>query len=152
LSLSVCNQDGISQGLFTTADPVHFMIEFAAGSGDCRLNPVFVIRNSMGLILFSTSNYEDPRWGALRYPAGRYRAQCVAPSHLLNEGRYWVDAMLVRETRAVEAEHKNSLSFEVYDDGSTRGGYVGDWLGAVRPRCHWSTIELDVPFCGEKVR
>jgi lipopolysaccharide transport system ATP-binding protein len=152
LSLSVFNEDGGSQGLFTTADPVQFVIEFAVGSGDCRLNPVFVVRNSLGLILFSTANYEDPRWGARRYATGRYRAQCVAPSHLLNEGRYWVDAMLVRETRAVEAECKNSLSFEVYDDGATRGGYVGDWLGAVRPRCQWSTLELDVPFCEEKVR
>jgi lipopolysaccharide transport system ATP-binding protein len=152
VSLAVCNRDGAPTGLFVTADPVHFAIEFRVLAGDCRLNPVFVVRNSMGLILFSTANYEDPEWGSRRYPVGRYRAQCTAPAYLFNEGRHWVDAILVRETRTVQAESKNLLSFEIYDDGATRGGYVGEWLGAVRPRCQWSGAEIESGLKLEKAQ
>ena len=63
------------------------------------------------------------------------------PAHILNEGKYSVDAMLVHEMRLVRAESESAVSFNVFDDGTTRGDYVGEWIGIVRPRCEWQTSQ-----------
>jgi hypothetical protein len=100
---------------------------------------VFIVKNSYGTTVFSTANYEDPLSSARPYTPGRYRARCRVPAHLLNDGPYHVDAMLVQDMRAVRALAESAIAFKVYDDGTTRGDYVGDWVGIVRPRCTWTT-------------
>jgi hypothetical protein len=52
---------------------------------------------------------------------------------------YAVDALLVQDMRAVRAAAEAAVTFKVHDDGTTRGGYVGEWAGIVRPRCAWTT-------------
>jgi len=39
----------------------------------------------------------------------------------------------------VRAHLESGVEFWVHDDGATRGDYVGQWTGIVRPRCAWTT-------------
>jgi lipopolysaccharide transport system ATP-binding protein len=118
---------------------VELAMEFLVLSGKPRLNPGFTVRNALGTSVFATANYEEQRWGAREYRPGRYRTRCLVPPHLLNDGLYTVDAYLVEQLRSIRAEARGAVAFRVYDDGSTRGEYVGAWEGVVRPRCRWTT-------------
>jgi lipopolysaccharide transport system ATP-binding protein len=124
---------------FALQESVSLTVEFVVGGGGLRLNPVFLVKNALGTTVFSTANYAEPEWGAKRYAPGRYRAECRIPAHLLNEGRYSTDVLLVQEMRTVRASALGAVGFGIYDDGTTRGDYVGEWVGIVRPRCEWIT-------------
>jgi lipopolysaccharide transport system ATP-binding protein len=139
--VEVCGSSGDSKNSFSLSEPIKLSVEFTVLKNDVRLNPVLVVKNHLGASIFSTSNYEEPRWGACRYAAGRFTATCSVPPHILNAGKYVVDAMLVHETNSVRAHRDNVVTFSVFDDGATRGDYLGEWSGIVRPRCLWETSQ-----------
>jgi len=120
-------------------DTIRLLMEFTILKPGLRVNPVFSVKDPTGLVVFSSANYEEPSWGTHSYDRGRVRTICEVPAHILNEGRYLVDAMLVQEGRFVKAHSENAVGFTVYDDASTRGDYLGEWRGVVRPRCEWQT-------------
>jgi lipopolysaccharide transport system ATP-binding protein len=124
---------------FGLSEPIKISMKFEALRNKVRLNPVFVIHNQLGAQVFSTANYEEPQWGARYYEAGHFTTTCEVPAHLLNEGTYTVDAMLVQEMDTVRAQAEHAVCFAVFDDGVSRGDYVGQWVGIVRPRCQWQT-------------
>jgi lipopolysaccharide transport system ATP-binding protein len=107
-----------------------------------RLNPVLVIRNAWGVVVFSTANYENPEWGRRIHEAGAYVAQCTIPAHILNSGTYYADALIVKDTRHVLAKAHQAVSIEMHDEGSLRSDYLGEWVGVVRPRCAWETSRV----------
>ena len=139
ISVSASRRDLSQPDAFKLSETLLLTVEYAVLRDNVRINPVFVVKNQLGTSIFSTSNFEDVNWGSREYSCGRYRAECLVPAHLFNEGRYFVHTMVVQETRLVNASVENAISFSVYDDGTTRGDYVGDWVGIVRPRCTWST-------------
>jgi lipopolysaccharide transport system ATP-binding protein len=114
-----------------------------------RLNPVFAVKNALGVVVFSTANYEDPEWGHCPHSLGLFEARCIVPAHLFNSGAYSVDAMVVMDSRHVKAAVRSAVAFEVHDDGASRGDYAGDWVGVVRPRCIWKTTPVGATFAPE---
>jgi lipopolysaccharide transport system ATP-binding protein len=137
--VAVCGEETKTTHSFSIQEPIRLIVDFTVLVDRCRLNPVFIVKNSAGVTVFSTSNYEDREWGRRVYEPGQYRAKCQVPAHLLNDGRYFVDVLLVQETRVVRAHLESGVEFWVHDDGATRGDYVGQWTGIVRPRCAWTT-------------
>ena len=141
--VKVCRGNGANASSFTLAEPILIEIEYDVGKSNLRINPVVAIKNSLGLTLFTTSNYEDPAWAVKYYEIGRYKAFCLIPAYIFNEGSYHVDALIVHDTRVVRASVIGAIEFSIHDDGSTRGAYVGDWSGLMRPRCSWSNQVAD---------
>jgi lipopolysaccharide transport system ATP-binding protein len=137
--VEVSGNDRGSIGSFNLSEPINLSMEFVVLKDSACLNPVFVVKNHLGASIFSTSNYEEAQWSNCVYPAGRFVSHCRVPPHILNEGKYAVDAKLVHEMRAVRAQSEAAVSFSVFDDGISRGDYVGEWVGIVRPRCEWQT-------------
>jgi lipopolysaccharide transport system ATP-binding protein len=123
------------------SQPVTLAVEYVV-ERRARLNPVFVVKNAWGVVVFSTANYEDPEWGKKSHSAGSYEARCRVPAYLLNSGAYTVDALLVQDTRHVLAQADHAVTIEVHDEGSMRSDYAGEWVGVVRPRCLWETSEI----------
>jgi lipopolysaccharide transport system ATP-binding protein len=131
--------------VFTIEQDISFNIEFKVISSakKVRLNPVIRVRNLGGLTLFTTSNYDNKTWGRYMYENGTYWTTCTLPGHILNDGIYLVDIMMVYESREVWAEASGVMQFAVVDNGSTRGDYVGDWNGVMRPYCSWNGDKLN---------
>ncbi len=123
-------------------EPFFITIIFEMRKDSKRINPVVRIKNEQGLIVFTSANYEDEEFGKGIYIPGRYAAVCRVPGHILNDGAYQLDILLVREMRQLEAEVNRALTFHIYDNGQTRGDYVGEVVGVVRPRCDWSGKKL----------
>ena len=40
---------------------------------------------------------------------------------------------------------RDILTFAVHDTGAMRKEYTSKWIGAVRPRLHWQTTQLNTP-------
>jgi lipopolysaccharide transport system ATP-binding protein len=142
IGISLNDANGRNVDSYSLMEPVTVSLDYVVVEPGARLNPVIAVKNVLGTTVFSTANYEDPIWGDRMYAPGHYRACCIVPPHVLNEGTYPIDAFVVEETRLVRATAESAVEYSIYDDGSTRGGYVGPWTGIARPRCTWSVQEL----------
>lgn len=123
---------------FDLIEEIKIRLIFVVNEEGARINPVLTIKNRAGLTVFSTSNYENPQWGRKEYEKGTYAARCVIPPHILNEGDYFVKVSLIHQSREPAVAIDDAIHFSVYDSGCTRGDYVGEWVGIVRPRCRWT--------------
>ena len=123
------------------SSPIILEMEFSCRRSGVKLNPSFHVNNIHGNCIFAAGNNYDPVWGTKRYEVGRYRARCTIPAHLLNDGQYHVSSFIVKDN-VIAAQSLESLAFGVTDDGSMRGDFTGNWIGAVRPILPWSVEEV----------
>jgi lipopolysaccharide transport system ATP-binding protein len=106
------------------------------------------IYNAMGVCVFTSANLPsvtlgtDP-WCSRVYPQGLFRTSCTVPGGLLNEGAYHISVFLNGQN---VADHivalRDVLRFIVQDTGGMRKEYTGPWLGTIRPRLAWQTVQL----------
>jgi lipopolysaccharide transport system ATP-binding protein len=82
-------------------------------------------------------------WYGRPYPAGRFRDRCFVPGQLLNNGRYRVELMVVKNQSVVVHQDSAVLEFDVHDVADKSGLYEGEWSGIVRPALGWRTEHLD---------
>jgi lipopolysaccharide transport system ATP-binding protein len=134
---------GGAPGPASIAQEVVLSIEYTVRER-ARLNPVLVVQNAWGVIVFSTANYDHPVWGRRTQDAGAYVAHCTIPPYILNTGTYYVDALIVKDTRHVLAKAHQAVAIEMHEEVSMRSDFLGEWVGAVRPRCAWETSPVDV--------
>jgi lipopolysaccharide transport system ATP-binding protein len=104
-----------------------------------RMTVSFHVFNQEGINLFASANLHDPEWGKHDYEPGVYACWCIIPAHFLNEGRHYVSLFLASGASAnqVEIRLAEVVSFNMRDSGATRGEFVGEWVGAVRPLLAW---------------
>jgi len=126
--------------------PVGIEISFSVLRDDVAVFPRVKLIDREGNNAF-TSVDPSPQWTE-RPAVGDYTVTAWIPGNLLNEGLYTVEAgisslgalgsnKLVHQARCPEA-----VAFHVHDpaEGDTsKGGYAGQFRGAVRPLLEWST-------------
>lgn len=108
----------------------------------------FHVVNAMGITIFTSTNMQsmcitpDP-WNTRLYPKGEFRTSCTIPGLLLNDGLHSV-SIYINVAGATDniLFVKDVLTFNVNDTGLMRQGFTGTWLGAVRPRLDWNTIQI----------
>jgi homopolymeric O-antigen transport system ATP-binding protein len=89
-----------------------------------------------------SANLTRDEWFDQPHPTGVYRAVCTLPGNFLNEGRYFINALVMTDVQHVEARVDEAVMFNVHDSGAMRKEYGGYWLGVVRPRLAWQTERL----------
>ena len=107
------------------------------------------LHTSMGVCVLTSANFPsacpvpDP-WYSRHYPRGLFRTSCVVPSSLLNDDIHSI-TVFINEMTATDTIvlARDVLTFTVHDTGAMRQEYTGKWIGAVRPRLHWETTQLD---------
>ena len=99
------------------------------------------------------------RLGAVRVPpVGRYRAHCIVPANLLNEGLFMVDFTVQASNRSSEfATCVDAGSFYVVDDmrsSGVRGDWEGKWFTSIlRPKFEWKhykPVSMDSRLADQK--
>jgi hypothetical protein len=65
---------------------------------------------------------------------------CRIPGKLLNTGHYDISVYLTHDFSHWEATALDVVSFELLEDGTDRGVYVGGWAGLIRPVLDWRLI------------
>ena len=85
------------------------------------------------------------QWSSARQ-AGRVRARCRVPAHLLAEGQFFVlAAVCTYNPDTIHALERDIVSFQTvdqYDMDKTREKYARNWPGALRLRLNWQIEEL----------
>jgi lipopolysaccharide transport system ATP-binding protein len=135
-SLRISDDHDTTSNNFNLSDPVKIEMEFWVTKPGMRLNPSFQIFNQLGVIVFATTNFHDPEWNERIYEPGLYRSFCTIPGHLLNEGRHTISAIVARNNTEAHIREE-VISFTIHDDGISRSGYTGGWIGVVRPLLPW---------------
>jgi lipopolysaccharide transport system ATP-binding protein len=90
-----------------------------------------------------SANLVHDQWFDKLYPAGVFRTVCTLPGNFLNEGRYHINVILLTNVTNMEVFLEQAMTFDVYESGTMRGEYGGDWLGVVRPKLAWQTERLN---------
>jgi lipopolysaccharide transport system ATP-binding protein len=65
---------------------------------------------------------------------------CEVPGHLLNDGLYTLDVLLIRDRHDVMTAHPSIISFTVADDFEPIPGWHWRPAGTVRPKLAWRRI------------
>ena len=136
------NQNSAVCGDYMLSESITLEMDFWCGKQGMRLNPSFHVLNIHGTCVFATANMHDKEWMNRRYAQGFYRARCVIPKHLLNDGQYRVSAFIMEDLHRIPAQAHEAISFVVNDDGSSRGDYTNVWIGLVRPLLPWQIEAL----------
>lgn len=141
-SIRVCNNDEETNGSFNLSDIIKIEMMFWVLRPGLMLNPSFQIFNQLGYCLFATTNFHYPEWNDKVCEPGLYRSVCTIPAHLLNEGKYSISALVIRNKNDALIREKR-ISFQVHDDGISRGGYTGGWIGVIRPLLDWDVRKTE---------
>jgi lipopolysaccharide transport system ATP-binding protein len=137
LSVSLQTPDLGPVSTISRTDDAEVVVQFAVRTGGLRLNPHIHLFNGAGQLLFISTNLHDPLFGKTKFETGTYTARCKIPSKLLNSGPHDVTVYVIEGLSTWEVAVNRVISFEVGDDGSDRGDYVGGWAGLIRPTLDW---------------
>lgn len=124
------------------SEPFHIEIEYTVLKQGIRTGATIVLKTEDGTIVFSSISNRDHCWHGRARPEGTYRSTCSIPSHLLNEGRYYISIILWQEDYRLSVQEDDILQIQLHDSGHTRNGYFGGWSGLVRPMLDWTTEHL----------
>jgi lipopolysaccharide transport system ATP-binding protein len=131
------------------ADPITvdtpFVLEFEYDNLEpgVHLNLSLHLFTAEGTLVLNAVPVREPNWYGRPYPAGRFRDRCFVPGQLLNDGRYRVELMAVKDQSVVVHQDSAVLEFDVHDVVEKSGLYEGEWSGIVRPALGWRTEHLD---------
>jgi len=124
-------------------EPITLEMEFWI-TQKSRMTPSFHVYNQQGLLLFAVANLHDDVWGALEYTPGIYQCRCVIPGNYLNNGQHYLTLYLTSDNNSysVEVVKNEVVSFRVHDNGASRGDYMREWSGLVRPILAWTGSQI----------
>ena len=125
-------------------NPIDVVVEYWNLEPGARLSVSIHVFDGVGVGVLASANMpsattEPDDWYARPHPQGLYRSVCTLPGEFLNEGRYTINAVVLRDSREVEVIERGAVAFTVHDTGAMRKEYGGEWLGVVRPRLPWKT-------------
>jgi lipopolysaccharide transport system ATP-binding protein len=88
--------------------------------------------------VFSTGSFFNPQLNGMKLGTGLHGFECSVPGHLLNDGEYTLDVILVRDRSEVLITESAILSFRVHDEPLGVEGWNWPTIGVIRPRLAWS--------------
>lgn len=129
---------GDESGCITVRTPLLIEFEVWNFKAGLRFNCGFNLYNEYGVHVFSTGTVDFDS-----HPPGLIRVACEIPGDLLNKGMHRIEFFVMLSESEIPLVCPDLLAFEVADSLILRGGYYGEWPGAVRPKVLWSTAVLE---------
>lgn len=73
---------------------------------------------------------------------GVYESSFEIPANFLNNKTYVIDAYFVKNSNDIVVVAKKLIKFEVNDIQRVEGQFMGEYIGAIRPKLKWETIKI----------
>jgi lipopolysaccharide transport system ATP-binding protein len=133
---------GDNEHVFRTNDALEVCVEFEnLMAGDNVLDLTIHLQDERNILVFVTGSGVQ---GSRLLSMGKYRATCIIPGDLLNQGTYTISRLLfVRNRGQVVFEHHDTLTFEIIMPQASQFGWMGRKEGVVRPLLDWSLSEIE---------
>lgn len=114
--------------------PIEIAVEYCNTTASAQmLNVSIVLTNEDGIAVFnsvSEPTLVDP---------GMVYNRCEVPAELLNDGRYRLRVLVVRDTSVVLVDVHDVVMFEVIDSERRASGWMDRYIGIIRPKLVWTT-------------
>ncbi len=120
-------------------EPLTITVEYQVLIPQVRLNIAAQLYDKQDIMVFSSASMTDEKWYGQPHPVGRYVSKCTIPGDMLNDGHYYISAMLVQDQGHALGIAEKQVTIEMIDTGAGRHAYYGEWAGAIRPRLQWQT-------------
>jgi lipopolysaccharide transport system ATP-binding protein len=153
-AMRLLDRNGQVSTRFDVKDPIVVEMEWDVLKPRFALNAHIYVWHESGVCVFvSMDNLSSP-WQDSVNPKGRYRAQCIIPAELLNEGMYMIEfTVCTRPTTTEYCDFREAVTFYVIDDmqnTGVRGNWGREWFSSIaRPRLDWRHLpptQLDPPI------
>jgi lipopolysaccharide transport system ATP-binding protein len=95
-------------------------------------------------LVFSTDSFLDGTLNRLQLSSGIHLFECIVPGHMLTDGTYVLDVLLIRNHQ-VAASEAAVLSFNVVNDFVRVDGWNWRPANIIRPKTTWRHDQLSVP-------
>lgn len=141
-AVRVRRQDDADDDVLAMNTSLAIDIDFWIFAPDTAMSITLQVLNEQGVIAFATGPGDDPDWQGDVLPRGLFRNTCYIPANLLNEGRYYVHLLAVKDQSRVVYRHEYIVSFDVVDT-SARVAWYGKRAGVLRPFMKWTNAQLD---------
>lgn len=132
-------ENGTSKDAITIRTPIALEFEFWNLVPRAQLNLSLHLKNEREITVFNTFPVDESGWCGREFPVGLFRSVCQVHGNLLNNGKYRVLLLVVKNQESVIFRMEDALSFEVLDDATRRGNWHGTWKGTIRPNLRWQT-------------
>lgn len=120
----------------TTSSDLKIVTEYWNSNPGTKLNTSLVLYTADDICVFNSWSSFEPR------PEGFNRDVCTIPSHLLNDDRYRIRILIVRDGTIPLIDVDHILSFTVREE-ERDGSWFGKVIGAIRPKLEWKSQHLN---------
>lgn len=127
--------NGVPNDPITVRTSIVLEFEYWNLDPGARLNISLEIYNEQGIMIMNAGPTEEPQG----FSTGLFQDTGHIPGDLLNDGVYWIEMLIVKDSSEVVYRHPDILIFNVHDNPDMRGAWFGKWPGAVRPILEWQT-------------
>jgi len=118
------------------AVPLDIEIDYHNARAGSVINASLVLYTQEDICVLNSVSESEPR------TAGTHRATCRIPGGLLNDEVYRVRVLLVQDSSQPLIDIDHLLTFQLHD-GLRRNGWLGKWVGVVRPALRWDCRQLN---------
>jgi len=114
-----------------------------------KLFAEIILKDQQNTYIFASSNHEyvsltDDAWYGKPQPKGLFQSVCRIPGNFLNEGVYYITAIVGKAVAEIQISEDGVIAFNVQDTGEMRkAGLYGTWGGVLRPRLAWHTEYIE---------
>lgn len=132
---------------FDVKEPILIEMEWDVLNPRYALNVHIYLRHESGVTLFCSMDNLSSPWRNKIAPIGKYKAHCLIPPELLNEGMFTIEYLICTSPTTTEyATAPEAVTFYVIDDMvpglGLRGSWAREWPpSALRPRLEWTHYE-----------
>jgi len=96
--------------------------------------------------VFSTGSFFNPILCGMNLKKGFHKLQCNVPGHLLNDGQYSLDVILLKDRHEILVSESSLIGFYVHDESLGVEGWNWRANGVIRPRLEWTTEYIAQPL------
>lgn len=133
--------EGLKTDLITVDTSLIFEFEYWNFKPNHILNLSIHLRNTHQITVLNTGPVFEQRWNGKPFPCGLFKSSFVLPGNILNDQRYILDLLVVRDQTRVIFRLPDAVIFDVAESDRWRQsiGWHGKWPGVVRPDLVWTT-------------
>jgi lipopolysaccharide transport system ATP-binding protein len=136
-------EHGAAADPITVRTPIVLEAEYWNLEPGARLNISLLLLDEQGVVIFNTGPVNEPVWHGRPFPTGLFRSICQVPGDLLNDGRYRVLLLVVKNEKFHVYRHEDGVIFDVHESSDRPGAWHGKLPGVVRPNLRWTTELLE---------
>jgi len=128
--------------IIQTNESFSVWVEYWLLRSDRRIGITLRIINEQNMVIFATSNSNDPESPLNRdVPSGLYRSIVIIPANLLNSGNYHIDLLIVG-AQARNYGYSGIVAFEIVLSPESIKFWYGRPAGVIHPTLEWKTEQL----------